>query len=166
MFSGFLVIPIKDTRYIRVQYETYCMPLMNLLGRCGEKNKDIKLNNWFIPLLLMNYWQKNTKMTVYKSTFLPIHSHYSELWTFTSKHKSRIKSIKVDYHCKMVGMVWWERIRNSTIRTGLKVKLAETILEEHKLRWFRHLHKMDQEDIWDQWGWKEGEWKTAYILGG
>lgn len=55
------------------------------------------------------------------------------------EHKSQIQSIEVS--C----LVRQDKICNETIKTSHKIKPAKTNLEEHKLRRFGHLHRMDHE---------------------
>ncbi|XP_066902220.1 uncharacterized protein [Halyomorpha halys] len=85
---------------------------------------------------------KQTKLAVYKSTFLHILSYSSESWTFILKHRSQLKALEMSYLQKIERKTRKDRIRNAKIRANLDFIPAEAILEKHRLRWFGHLLRM------------------------
>jgi hypothetical protein len=47
--------------------------------------------------------RKRTKLTVYKTTYLPTLTHSSEIWSLTTEHFSQIKSVEMRYLRRIEG---------------------------------------------------------------
>lgn len=80
---------------------------------------------------------KGTKMAVYKSTFLPILTYFSESWILDSRNKSRIPANEMRYLRKVEGKTRRDRICNTTITANLETRPAGEKIEIN--RWLGHL---------------------------
>jgi hypothetical protein len=64
---------------------------------------------------------KKTKLTVYKTTYIPIITYGCESWPLSSKHNSQLQATEIRYLRKIEGKTKGDRIRNQTIRMGLGI---------------------------------------------
>lgn len=85
---------------------------------------------------------EKTKISIYKAIYLPILLHGAENWILTKRQEQRVQAIEMKYLRKVMGVRRTDRIRNTEIRSKLKVKSAKEIIENKKLNWFGHLVRM------------------------
>lgn len=87
---------------------------------------------------------QTTKISVYKTVYLPILLHGGENWVLTEKQERRLQAIEMKYHRKVLGVCRMDKRRNEDIRKELGIKSVKQILEEKKLRWFGHIVRMEE----------------------
>ena len=75
---------------------------------------------------------KNTKLTVYKTIYMPTLTYGCESWPMTSKHYSWIQTMEMRYLRKVQGKTKRDRIRNQTIRMGLGMAPLANTIEEYR----------------------------------
>uniref|UniRef100_A0A146KQ35 RNA-directed DNA polymerase from mobile element jockey n=1 Tax=Lygus hesperus TaxID=30085 RepID=A0A146KQ35_LYGHE len=85
-----------------------------------------------------------TKVSVYKSTYVPILTHSCESWATTSKTESRIQAAEMRYLRRVVGATRRDRIRNTTIRSSLNLEPLSGRVRRHQLSWFGHVQRMPE----------------------
>jgi hypothetical protein len=59
---------------------------------------------------------KQTKIAVYKSTYVPTLTYGCETWNMNQRQKSRIQSMEMRFLRKIEGKTLRDRVRNTTIR--------------------------------------------------
>ena len=88
--------------------------------------------------------KEETKITVYKSIYLPILIYGSETWVLNKNQQSKIQAAEMKFLRRARGVTKMDKIRSEQIRTDLKIKEARKSIEERKLNWWGHLKRMDE----------------------
>ncbi|KAF6209013.1 hypothetical protein GE061_014756 [Apolygus lucorum] len=83
-----------------------------------------------------------TKLAVYRSVYTPILTHSAESWALTKKEYDRLQASEMKYLRKVAKKTRWDRVRNTTIRTGLKVRPMDHVIKDAQLRWLGHVVRM------------------------
>lgn len=95
----------------------------------------------------------NTKMSIYKSVYIPVLTYGSETWVLTKRLKSRLQAMEMIYLRRVLGVSRKDRIRNEIIRNRLEVIPLIKTIERNQLRWFGHMTRMDEtrpvKQIWE-----------------
>lgn len=96
---------------------------------------------------------RHTKISVYKSIFVPILTFGSESWVLSKKLKSKVQSIAMKFLRTILGITRIDRIRNTTVREELGVESVLSAIEKAQLRWYGHLLRMKEDrptrNIWE-----------------
>lgn len=87
---------------------------------------------------------RRTKISIFKSMYLPVLLHGGENWTLTERQEKQLQAMEMKYLRRVLGVRRIERKRNEDIRNELKVEPAKKILEDKKLKWFGHMVRMDE----------------------
>ena len=69
----------------------------------------------------------------------------SEVWSLTSKTESKLQAAEMRVLRLIMGVTRKDRMRNSRIREELKVTPLLEDIERGKLRWYRHVMRMEEE---------------------
>jgi hypothetical protein len=114
------------------------------------------------------FWTKKevtrkTRITVYKTTYIPIIMYRCESWPLSSTHNSQLQATAMRYLRKIEGKTKRDRIRNQIIRTGLwKIPFKE-MTELAQLRWFGHVLRIRVRNI-PKWPgkleWRGRDWNV------
>lgn len=96
---------------------------------------------------------QETKISIFKSMYLPVLLHGGENWILTGRQEKQIQAMEMKYLRRVIGARRIDKKRNEDIRKQLHVKSAKLYLEEKKLRWFGHLVRMEEnrqvKKIWE-----------------
>ncbi|KAF6211453.1 hypothetical protein GE061_011965 [Apolygus lucorum] len=63
-------------------------------------------------------------------------------WALTKKEYDRLQASEMKYLRKVAKKTRWDRVRNTTIRTGLKVRPMDHVIKDAQLRWLGHVVRM------------------------
>lgn len=94
-----------------------------------------------------------TKLTVYKTVYLPTLLYGSETWVLTEKQHKKIQVQEMKYLRKVAGVTIMDKIRNEEIRERLKIESVRKYMEKAKLRWWGHMKRLSAErqvrQVWE-----------------
>jgi len=90
---------------------------------------------------------ESTKLTVYKTTYVPAITNGCESWPLTVKQHSKLEATEMVYLRKLEGKTKRGIMRNQTIRAVLKIETLQHQIETTHLRWFGHVYRMEEETI-------------------
>lgn len=146
-------IELEGTRLQQVDNFKYLGSVVNKDGKIDQElNSRITAASCLfnsIKWIFLNKREvaKQTKIAVYKSTYVPTLSYSSEMWTMTQRQKGRLQAMEMRFLRKIEGKTLRDKVRSNTIRRNLKVESLQTRVEKGQLRWFVHIHRMDANRI-------------------
>ena len=80
-------------------------------------------------------------MTILK----PILLYGLELWSLTAKTESQLQAAEMRVLRAIKGITRRDRVRNTTIRSELKVTSLLEEIERNKLRWYGHMMRIEMD---------------------
>ena len=83
-----------------------------------------------------------TKLSIYRSVYLPVLTYGHELWVVTERMRSRVQAAEMRYLRRVAGLTLRDGVRSSAIREDLEVESLLLRVERSQLRWFGHLIRM------------------------
>ncbi|VDO82563.1 unnamed protein product [Soboliphyme baturini] len=84
-----------------------------------------------------------TKLSVFKSIFIPIYGH--ESWTTTVNLRFRVQATEMGFLRGITGITRLDMVRNTDIREILGVQPLSLQIENSQLQWFGHVLRMPPE---------------------
>ena len=110
-------------------------------NRIAKYNSNVGL---MYPLLRDKNIPQECKVTIYQTILKPILLYGSEVWSLTTKTESRLQSAEMRALRTIKGVTRRDRIKNNTIRSGLKVTPLLEEIERNRLRWYGHVMRMEE----------------------
>ncbi|KAJ3655554.1 hypothetical protein Zmor_014678 [Zophobas morio] len=98
------------------------------------------INNTFINKREIS---QKTKMSVYKTIYLPTLTYGCETWVLSQKMKSRLEANEMKYLRRVIGVTLRDHIRSSQIREQLQSKKLMDAIENKQLSWWGHVQRMN-----------------------
>lgn len=83
-----------------------------------------------------------TKMTVYKTIYLPTLLSGNETWVLTEKLEKRLQVAEMKYLRRAANVTIMDKIRNDNIRDKLGIESVQKYIEKSQLRWWGHLKRL------------------------
>lgn len=105
------------------------------------------------PLIGKKELSQKTKMTVFKTIFVPSLIFGSESWILSRRLKSQLQATEMKFLRKIKGVTRKDKIRNEVIREELGAQAVLEQIGKQQLKWFGHLVRMNKErpvkNIWE-----------------
>ena len=98
-----------------------------------------------IPFIGKREISGKTKITVYKTVFVPTLTFGCETWVLTKSMKSKLQAMEMKYLRRVAGVTKMDKIRNTDIRQMLGVQPLIKVIEDRQLKWFGHLARLSNE---------------------
>jgi hypothetical protein len=92
----------------------------------------------------MEQRHRKCKTTIYKLYFMKTLLYGAKAWTGTKTEESKIQAAKMTFLTAIMGKTKKDRIRNAHIREELRMEDVQNQIEGNRLRWFRHVKRMDK----------------------
>ncbi|KAI3356005.1 hypothetical protein L3Q82_017278 [Scortum barcoo] len=86
--------------------------------------------------------RKASKLSIYRSIYVPTLTYGHELWVMTERTRSRIQAAEMSFLRRVAGRSLRDRVRSSVIREELGVEPLLLRIERSQLRWLGHLFRM------------------------
>ena len=77
----------------------------------------------------------------------PIIMYWSEVWSITSRTKSKLQAAEMRVLRLIGGVTRLDRLRNTRVREDLQVEPLLDSVEKGKLRWYGHVMRMEEQRI-------------------
>lgn len=94
-----------------------------------------------------------TKLTIYKTVYLPTLLYGSETWVMTEKLHKKIQVLEMKYLRKVAKVTIMDKIRNEEIRERLEIENVKKHIEKAQLRWWGHMKRLPEErqvrQVWE-----------------
>ena len=87
---------------------------------------------------------KKTKTRLYNAIIEPVLMYGSESWPTQNKHISRATAVQMKVLRRIIGKTKRDRIRNERITSELNQEPIATRIERRQLKWFGHVHRMNE----------------------
>ena len=87
--------------------------------------------------LVVLKWElsRKTKLSVFKSIFVPILSYRHESWVMTQRVRSQMQASEIRFLRKIKGFTMLDELRNTEIRESLDIESSLLRIERSQLRW-------------------------------
>ena len=85
---------------------------------------------------------RKTKLSIYRSIYVPTLTYGQELWRLSERTRSRIQAAEMSFLRRVAGLSLRDRVRSSAIREELGVEPLLLHVERSQLRWLGHLYRM------------------------
>ena len=104
---------------------------------------------------LNNIWKSKTlscniKVRLYESLVPSTLLYAADTWPMTVANMKKLEAAHHKWQRKILGMVWKDKVSNEKIRQRTGLGKLEDMLIKRRLRWFGHVHRMDNERITKQ----------------
>ena len=104
---------------------------------------------------LNNIWRSKTlscsiKVRLYESLVLSTLLYASETWPMTVANMKKLEAAHHKWQRKILGVIWKDKVSNEKIRQRTGLGKLEDMLIKRRLRWFGHVHRMDDKRITKQ----------------
>ena len=95
------------------------------------------------PLFRKHRISIRTKINMYRALVVYVLLYGSEAsWATTLADRRRLDVFDMRCQRRLLRMFWQQHSRNQSIRERSKQPTASSLLRQHRLRWFGHLHRM------------------------
>ena len=88
---------------------------------------------------------KKTKLSIFKTAFVPILTYGHESWVMTERMRSLVQASKMRFLQRIEGVTLFNKVRSFEIRESLNIEPLLLRIERSQLRWFGHVCTMHQE---------------------
>ncbi|TWW62684.1 Receptor-type tyrosine-protein phosphatase T [Takifugu flavidus] len=85
---------------------------------------------------------QKTKLSIYRSIFVPTLTYGHELWVMTERTRSRVQAAEMSFLRRVAGLSLRDRVRSSAIREELGVEPLLLRIERSQMRWLGHRVRM------------------------
>ena len=110
-----------------------------------------KADQIFHSLTRLIWYQDKIKVSIklklYKSIIIPILLYGSETWTPLRHHTKRIQVFTNSFIRIITGTSFWEKKRNTQLRTNAKIQRVDVMMQHRRLQWLGHVERMNEERI-------------------
>ena len=133
---------VENFKYLGVNVNEKCDMGTEINNRIGNYTKSLRL---LYPLLKEKSIPTRVKVLIYKTILRPLLTYGSEIWTLTTKLKSRIQAAEMRVLRLIKGITRRDRRRNADVQEELDVEPILIFVERSQLRWYGHVMRMDME---------------------
>ena len=88
-----------------------------------------------------------TKLRIYNAVVVSTLLYGSETWATTNSEERRLDVFDNRCLCRIVGIKWFHRLRNTTVRERTGQTPVSLLLKTGRLKWFGHVSRMGQERL-------------------
>jgi hypothetical protein len=85
---------------------------------------------------------KKTKITVYRTVYLPTLTYSAESWTLGAKQHSRLQVAEMRYLRRVEQKTRRDKVHNQTIQMVPNVKPLQSQIQQMQQLWFGHVVRM------------------------
>ena len=85
---------------------------------------------------------QKTKLSIYRSIYVPTLTYGHELWVVTERTRSRIQASKMSFLHRGIRLSLRDRVSSLDLQDRLRAELLLLHVQRSQLRWFRHLIRM------------------------
>ena len=135
---------VTTFRYLGVMFDDKARNETAIDYRIQQFSKNVNL---LYPLLRNRHVPKRVKVLMYKTILRPTLCYGSESWTLTQKTRGKVAAAEMRVLRLIEGVTRRDRLRNDDIRERLGIEAITTNVEKGQLRWFGHLHRMEEDRI-------------------
>ena len=89
----------------------------------------------------------NTKIAVYKAIILPTLLYGSETWPTLQHHIHMLEAYHQRSLRRLLKVKWWQHVTTTEVLKRAKCTTIETTIRINRLRWLRHVCRMDNNRI-------------------
>ena len=111
-------------------------------NRIAKYNRNVGL---MYPLMKDKNIPRECKITIYQSILKPILLYGSEVWSLTTKTESKLQAAEMRALRLIMGVTRKDKFRNTIIRSELEVTSLLEEVERHRLRWYGHVMRMEED---------------------
>ena len=141
-------ITISNYELEVVQEVTYLgSTVTDTLSLDTELNRRIGRATSTLARLTKRVWENGkltvtTKVAVYRACVLSTLLYGSEAWTLYSRQERRLNSFHLRCLRRILGIKWTDRVTNVEVLTRANIPSLFTLLQQRRLRWLGHVHRM------------------------
>ena len=86
-------------------------------------------------------------MKLYQSLVLSTLLYGAELWPLTVSSVKKVEAAHHKWQRSILGISWKDKVTNDEVRRRSALPKLENIIRARRLRWFGHVHRMNEERI-------------------
>ena len=132
-------------KYLRVAFTSDGRQDKELDVRSGKASAIMRALHHSV--VLKRELSRKAKLSVFKSTFVPIHTYGDESWVMTEKVRSQMLAAEMRFLQKIKGVTMFDTLHNTAICESLHIESLLLRIEKSQLRWFGHVSKMLHERL-------------------
>uniref|UniRef100_A0A8C6L319 Reverse transcriptase domain-containing protein n=1 Tax=Nothobranchius furzeri TaxID=105023 RepID=A0A8C6L319_NOTFU len=141
LLVGREVLPqVEEFKYLGVLFTSEGRTDREIDRRIGSVSAVMRTLNRSI--VVNRELSQKTRLSIYRSIYVPILTYGHELWVMTERTRSRIQAAEMSFLRRVARLSLRDRVRSSDILEGLGVELLLLRIERSQLTWFGHLVRM------------------------
>nr|XP_014284774.1 uncharacterized protein LOC106686136 [Halyomorpha halys] len=150
VFSDDIVLIADNEKNLQQAEYTYLGTVISRNGKVDQEisNRIKKANTIYYHIcntvIGKREIEKNVKVHIFKTLYLPTLLYESESWVPLDKHLSRVTAIEMRYLRRVAGRTRRDRIRNERTRQDVGTVSIKDTIEKRQLRWFGYLCQMSE----------------------
>ena len=98
-------------------------------------------------VVLKHELSRKTKLSVFKSIFVPILTYGRESWVMTERVRSQMQAFKMKFLQKIKGVTMFDKHRNTAICDTFDIESLFHRIRRSQLQWFGHVSGMPHERL-------------------
>ena len=133
---------VENYKHLGVNVRERNLQEVEINNRIAKYNSNLGL---MYSLLKDKNIPQGCKVTIYLTILKPILLYGSEVWSLKAKTESKLQAAEMRALRAIKGITRRDRVRNTTIRSELKVTSLLEEIERNKLRWYGHVMRMEMD---------------------
>ena len=143
--NGAIVKQVEKFKYLGVAFTSGGRQDEELVTRIGKANVVMRALHYSV--VMKRELSKKTKLSVFKTVFVPILTYGHEFWVMIERVQSQVQASEMRFLQIIEEVTLFNKVRSSEIRISLNIAPLLLRIERSQLRWFGHVSRMSQERL-------------------
>ena len=143
--GGVSLKQVEKFKYLGVAFTSDGRQDKELDVRSGEASAVVRALHHSV--ILKRELSRKSKLSVFKSIFVPIFTYGHESWVMTEKVRSQMLASEMRILRKIKSVTMFHKHRNTAIRESSDIELLLSPIERSQLRWFGNVSRMPHERL-------------------
>ena len=136
---------VEKFKYLGVAFTSEERQDEQLDARIGKASAVMRALHYSV--VMKRELSKKTKLSIFKTIFVPINTYGHESWVMTERMRSQVQAFEMRFLRRIEGVTLFNMVRHSEIRKSFNIAPLLHLIERSQLRWFGHISSMLREKL-------------------